>query len=328
MLHHNPKDEESYQNMAFAYDKNSKSTWWSRRPTWQKIAGCVLLIVIIAALTIGLGIGLTRGSSSGNDNEGGSTTSPTSGNTTAVNGTFWKPEVKATWQIELLYPLNDTDVDATVWDIDLFINNASIIDQLHSQNRKVICYFSAGSYENWRPDKDKFKKSDLGKTLDGWANEKWLDINSNNVRNIMLDRLDLAVSKNCDGVDPDNVDGYDNSNGLGLTEDDSINYMKFLANGAHSRNMSIGLKNAGDIIPDVINWMQWSVNEQCIQYDECDTYDPFIQQNKPVFHIEYPSSAPHITVSQKNNVCGSSQATNFSTVIKNMDLDNWVTECS
>ena len=74
--------------------------------------------------------------------------------------------------------------------------------------KKVICYFSAGSYEDWRPDASEFKKEDLGRDLDGWPGEKWLDLDSENVRRVMKGRVELAKEKGCDGVDPDNVDGY------------------------------------------------------------------------------------------------------------------------
>lgn len=42
----------------------------------------------------------------------------------------------------------------------------------------------------------------------------------------MGQRLDLAVHKCFDGVDLDNVDGYNNDNGLGLTKNDSIDFMQ------------------------------------------------------------------------------------------------------
>lgn len=72
----------------------------------------------------------------------------------------------------------------------------------------MLCYFSAGSYEPDRPDSNNFKSSDMGKELSGWPQEKWLDLNSNNVRDIMSKRLQLAAQNGCDGVDPDNTDGY------------------------------------------------------------------------------------------------------------------------
>jgi hypothetical protein len=140
------------------------------------------------------------------------------------------------------------------------------------------------------------------------------------------------VSKGCDAIDPDNVDGYNNDNGLGLTEQDSVNYIAFLAQAAHARNLAIGLKNAGDIIPDVLDVVQFSVNEQCLQYNECDTFRPFIDQGKPVFHVEYPkgddtNTNTSIAASKFNSICDDSTSKGFSTIVKNMDLDIWIEEC-
>ncbi|MFP3534108.1 endo alpha-1,4 polygalactosaminidase, partial [Burkholderia sp. SIMBA_042] len=90
-------------------------------------------------------------------------------------------------------------------------------DTLKSQGKRVVCYFSAGSSENWRSDYSQFTAADQGNPLDGWAGERWLDTRSANVRRIMTARMDLAKSKGCDGIDPDNVDGYTNNPGLPLT---------------------------------------------------------------------------------------------------------------
>jgi hypothetical protein len=311
---------------------------WSPRKKFLVVS---LLLLVIIALAVGLGVGLGIGLNQGSGAEAPST-SPTStasplptppttpgGNNTSI----WRPKAGTTWQVELLYPLNDTSVNADVYDIDLFNNTRDTIGHLQSLGRKVICYLSAGSYEDWRPDANQFQPSDLGDPLAGWPGEKWLNLNSTNVHNIMKARMDMAVGKGCDGIDPDNVDAYDNSGGgLGLTQADSINYVNFLATEAHARNLSIGLKNAGAIVPDVIDKMQWSVNEQCAQYNECDTYAVFPGQDKPVFHIEYPKGATTnngnmVTTSQKNSACTFANSGNFSTILKNMDLDNWIQTC-
>lgn len=310
------------------YLQGAKMAGWRTWSTRKKVLVVSLIFLLIVAIAVGLGVGLGIGLNSGGEEQPSPPTpTPPSGNTTT-----WQPKVGTTWQIELLYPLNDTSVDAEVYDIDLFNNTVSTIQQLHAQHRRVICYFSAGSYEDWRPDAGEFQSSDLGKTLQGWSDEKWLDIRSSNVRRIMTARLDLAREKGCDGVDPDNVDGYDNDNGLDLTQDDSIDYVSFLADEAHARNLSIGLKNAGDIIPAVLGRMQWSVNEQCAQYDECDTYAPFVEAGKPVFHIEYPKGDDTnndlpVSTEAKIKACSFVEATNFSTIIKNIDLDNWIQTC-
>lgn len=247
--------------------------------------------------------------------------------TSVTPGALWQPAVGSTWQIVLEYSLNSTSYDASVYDIDLFDNSASTIAELHSLGRKVICYFSAGSYENWRDDAKLFTKDDYKNPLDGWDGENWINTKSPNVRKLMNARMEVAKSKGCDGVDPDNIDAYDNDNGMGLTKADAVDYVKFLAGSASTLGMSIGLKNSGDIAKEVLPLMQWSVNEQCAQYGECDVLQPFIKAGKPVFQIEYPKSAPSITPAQKSKICDNKDSVGFSTVLKELDLGNWIDAC-
>lgn len=141
----------------------------------------------------------------------------------------------------------------------------------------------------------------------------------------MTKRIELAKSKGCDGVDPDNVDAYNNANGLGLTTADAVDYLKFLAETAHARGLAIGLKNAGDIVGAVLPYMEWEVNEQCLEFDECEAFTPFIKAGKPVFHIEYPNGAPSLVEDEKSKSCGAPSG--FSTVLKSLSLDAWVQTC-
>lgn len=192
----------------------SSGSWWTHRSRRSKLLLAVLLPIIILALALGLGLGLTI-SQGGNDN---SPSSPSSTSSplppTSTNGSIWHPNVGATWQIVLLQPIKIDSAspsitpDVEVYDIDLFDNPKPAIDALHRLGKKVICYFSAGSFEGNRPDSGLFKSTDKGKELDGWPGEFWLQLNSTNVRDIMGKRLELAASKGCDGVDPDNVDGF------------------------------------------------------------------------------------------------------------------------
>lgn len=122
-----------------------------------------------------------------------------------------------------------------------------------------------------------------------------------------------------------------NDNGLDLTEDDAISFMQFLATEAAQYNMSTGLKNAGDIITRVLPYVAFSVNEQCIEYSECETFAAFIEAGKPVFNIEYPDSAPNVKAETRREICsteGKAAGTEgFSKVIKLMELDGWVEYC-
>jgi hypothetical protein len=283
--------------------------------------------VIVIGLAIGLGLGLgTKDNSSNEQSETLTPIPPSTGNGTTPNSnvTWWTPKAKTTWQIILNETVGVTNFDnMSVYDIDLFDNSVQTINSLHAAGKKVICYFSAGSYENWRPDANKFPDSVLGNDVSGWPGERWLNTNSAVVRNVMIQRIELAKNKSCDGLDPDNIDAYNNDNGLGLTQRDAINYVEFLANEGHSRGMAVGLKNGGDIVTNVTNSVDWEVNEECLVYDECSLYEPFISADKPVFHIEYSNNSE---LTYLLTVCQNSP-TDFSTLVKRLPLDEWYEQC-
>lgn len=310
---------------------------WSLR---RKLLLGGLAIAVVIALALGLGLGLTIGRGGGDDDNGSSPTLTSSPLPTSTGRFLWTPRVNDTWQIVLSNNIA-LDKDATsvtpnvdVYDIDLFDTPKETINTLHRLGKKVICYFSGGSYESWRPDANQFKESDMGKQLDGWPGERWLNLSSDNVRRIMKSRVELASQKECDAVDPDNVDGYQNDNGISLTADDSINFISFLSNVTVPLNLTMGLKNAGDIIPDVLPVVHFSVNEQCVDNDECETFHAFIDAGKPVFHIEYPQGAGSES-GLKSDVVGkycddtgdAKGSDGFSTVLKKMNLDGWVEYC-
>lgn len=128
----------------------------------------------------------------------------------------------------------------------------------------------------------------------------------------------------------------DNDNGLGLTEDDSIDFMRFLAQEAGSRGMMTGLKNAGAIIDDVIDYVQFAVNEQCVQYGECDTFSAFPNASKPIFHIEYPAGDDNTdlktfdtnTISKYCDIgLSSDESSGFNTALKYMNLSGFIQYC-
>ena len=250
------------------------------------------------------------------------TTTPTSPTTPSPEpSSRWIPAASTTWQWQLKGTLNlSYSVDA--YDVDLFDTPASTIAQLHSSGRKVICYFSAGSSEDWRDDYASFKAADMGNALDGWPGERWLDISSANVRSIMAARLDLAQSKGCDGVEPDNVDGYTNSTGLALTAQQQLDYNRFLATQAHARNLAIGLKNDVDQLAALAPDFDFAVNEQCHEYDECDGYSAFTQANKPVFVAEYKSDYRNNTNGTRDALCASSLSAGLHTLVLPLELDD------
>ncbi|KAF1951680.1 hypothetical protein CC80DRAFT_391907, partial [Byssothecium circinans] len=176
----------------------------------------------------------------------------------------------------------------SVIDIDLFDTDAATIADLKTSGKKVLCYFSAGTREDWRADTESFQASDIGKAMEDWPGENWVDVKSGSVREVMKRRIALAREKGCDGVDPDNVDGFSgNQDGWGYKQADYAAYVKFLAHESSAADLAIGLKNALELIPDVLDVVQFAVNEQCHEFNECALYKPFTAADKAVFNIEY-----------------------------------------
>jgi len=239
------------------------------------------------------------------------------------NGAPWVPATGTTWQWQLSGLPVDTSVDASVYDVDLFESDASLVAELHAAGRIVICYFSAGSWESFRPDSGDFPASIKGDPLDPpFADELWLDVRSDLLKPILEARLDLAVTKGCDAVEPDNVDGWANTTGFPLTADDQLAFNGWIAGAAHERGLSVGLKNDLEQLGDLEPLFDWALDEECWTYDECDLYAPnFLANGKAVFHAEY------VDASQLDAVCAATKPLGLSTILKNIELDAFRLPC-
>jgi hypothetical protein len=169
----------------------------------------------------------------------------------------------------------------------------------------------------------------------------------------MRNRIRLAKRKGCDAIDPDNVDVSSNPSGKNLTQSDAVTYVKKIAAEAHRLRLAFGLKNAQDLLNQVLNITDFAVNEQCAQDDAgaqgCASYGNFTKLGRPVYHIEYTN---YTTIPQTKdiNLCSATPALSnltsrgvrdqlclkgyentigkgFSTVIKNLGLDEFVLYC-
>lgn len=223
------------------------------------------------------------------------------------------------WQIQYVGDI-DPDLDVEVYNLDLFDITSAVIEDLHQRGVFVQCYFSAGSFEDWRPDAPDFPVEILGNDLDGWPGEKWLDVRRLDLlQPIMEGRIDLAVEKGCDGVDPDNLNGYDNETGFPIKASDQLAYNKFLSRSAHSRGLSIGLKNDLNQAAELEPYFDWIINEECFYYQECSLLSPFIEAGKPVFVIEYEL--------EPEEFCLQANQLGFNALVKNWELDSYRVDC-
>ena len=230
----------------------------------------------------------------------------------------WTPAPLVSWQWQLSGVL-DLTVDADVYDVDYETTPQEDIDTLKGNGKRSICYLSAGSWEEFRGDAGQFPEAVLGNTLDGWPDERWLDIRRMDVLlPLVAARMDTCAAKGFDAVEPDNVDGYANDTGFPLTETDQLSFNRAVAGLAHERGLSVALKNDLDQIPDLVDDFDFAVNEECIRYGECDRYKPFTDAGKAVLHVEYEGPL---------DFCAESKQQGLSSMLKPLDLGTPRSSC-
>jgi hypothetical protein len=87
---------------------------------------------------------------------------------------------------------------------------------------------------------------------------------------------------------------------------------------AHARGLSVGLKNALDLVTALVSAFDWALDEECLQYSECAALAPFVAAGKAVLHCEYATS--------KTGICDKDPK-GFSTIIKDLNLDAFRLTC-
>lgn len=225
----------------------------------------------------------------------------------------WNPKpTTAAWQWQLQGKI-DTSVEARVYEVDGFEVAAKTVAKLHRQGRKGICYLDVGSWENYRPDADRFPKSTLGRAYEGYPDERWLDIRRIDLlAPVLRQRFDLCRRKGFDAVEPDNIAGYENNTGFPLTAADQLRFNRWVAREVHRRGMSVALKNDPAQVRQLVGRFDFAVVEECFAYDECGLFSPFVAAGKAVFVAEYEEPLA--------SICGQAERLRFSVIRKDYDL--------
>lgn len=261
------------------------------------------------------------------------------GRTRALQG-WYVPQQNVSWQ----YQLSDNGNVGYIPGVDLYIIDIDTAREFipflrkKNPNGRVICYFSAGSFEAYRvkADEDRGKysfskaywgSSSIGNAMNGWSGEFWLDIRKKRVKYAAKKRMQFAKSIGCSGVDPDNVDGYTFRNtGFDLTKQDQIVFNTYLAKTAHSLGLGIGLKNAVELVKDIASMYDWFINESCFTFRECSQYSPRKNPNirgKAIFIVEYCDARKELDEPTQSPLCycGISVQQGYNTLVKMTDLD-------
>jgi len=223
-----------------------------------------------------------------------------------------------------------------VFDIDLLmdpvcapgggndVDNSAAVSAIHAGGGHALCYVSAGTYEPFRPDAQSYVDFDqacgnclIGKPVAGFRDEHWLDIRDDQgqrtfILATMAARVDRCKADGFDAVEFDNVEGYANSSGFPLSDGDQLVFNTSLANLAHTRGLTVALKNDLGQVSELVPYFDMAVNEQCQQFEECAALDPFIGAGKAVFQVEY-EVAP-------SGFCAAANTADRSAIAKTVDL--------
>jgi hypothetical protein len=237
---------------------------------------------------------------------------------------YWTPAPSTTWQWQLTGLPVDLTIQADAYDLDLFDTAPETVAALHAAGKKVICYISAGSWEDWRPDAAAFPQEVIGTKYQGWPGERWLDIRRIDLLGpIMAARLTLCHEKGFDAVEPDNIDGYSNNTGFAISYEEQLRYNRWLAVEAHSVGLSIGLKNDPEQAADLVADFDWSLTEDCYDQGWCDSLAPFLAAGKAVLAAEYTDTSVDF-----EEACARLEPAGFSLIQKDRDLSAWREACN
>jgi hypothetical protein len=210
------------------------------------------------------------------------------------SGAHWALPKALTWYWQLTGTVN-TSHNANAYDIDGFDNTASTVASLHAGGHHAICYIDVGTWENWRSDASSFP-SGLRGNNNGWPGERWLDVRPSGpyyatLKAIMTARFQMCKQKGFDAVEPDNMDSYDgNDPGFPTTASDQLTYDEWVADEVHNIGMAVFQKNDPNQASQMVGHFDGAIDEQCNEYSECSSFQPYVNAGKPVLNAEYQAS--------------------------------------
>lgn len=236
-----------------------------------------------------------------------------------TTGRAWTPAADSTLQLQLSGRV-DTSYEADTYALDLFDTPASVVEELHEDGRKVLCYISAGAQEKWRPDASAFPGEVLGDNLQGSPTERWLDIRElATLRPLMTERVGMCAEKGFDGAAFDNVDGYANDSGFNLNRSHQVEFNRMLAELAHAEGLAAGVTNAPALAMELEPDFALAISTGCFQFDECGLFRSFIAAGKPVFVIEFELAT--------DQFCEQAEEDGFTAQRKRYNLGAWRQAC-
>jgi len=231
-----------------------------------------------------------------------------------------------TWQIQFASAPKAGEIITEMVDLDCEGTDAATVTELKNKGVYVVGYIDVGSWEEWRNDAADFPAIVRGAAYEGWPGEEWLDVRRIDVlAPILRKRIAMCAEKGFNGIDPDNINGFENPTGFPLTAKDQLAFNIWLAQEIHAHGMQIGLKNDTDQVAELFPYYDFAVTESCAKENWCDRYSPFVNASKPVFSIEYTEA---MTESEFAATCSVWKPKGYSLVLKHRNLDSWSRSCN
>ncbi len=217
------------------------------------------------------------------------------------------------WQLTEPYDLN-VNVKLLVMEAD--DHAAEDIAALKARGVTPICYLSVGTWEDFRDDADQFPEHILGKPLSNWPGERYLDVRQRDVLlPIMAVRIARCAEKGFEGIEPDNMDLYENDNGFGITKADALAYLHPLAAYAKRLGLEVIQKNASELVPDLVQSFDRVLVEECFQYGYCEEFLPYKEAGKDVLVVEFAESGQ-----DWETICAEAKRLGFHLLLKEKEV--------
>ncbi|WP_436643229.1 endo alpha-1,4 polygalactosaminidase [Microbaculum sp. FT89] len=225
-------------------------------------------------------------------------------------------------------------------DTDAFDTPADFVAAAKANGTTAICYISAGTLENWRPDRRAFRKLDrkqrrrgnpliIGRKYPDWPDERWLNFARYKVfLPLMVKRMKRCRSKGFDMIEFDNLDGYANRTGFKIRKRHAVRYARALARKATRIGLVPIQKNAPELAGRLQRHFGALLLEDCALYDFCGDAVVYRAAGKLVFDAEYPEAwSDEGKPFDLDAVCATTDAADISLIVKSLDLDKSVQRC-
>ena len=258
----------------------------------------------------------------------GSVTAQTSSQTSSSHDWPNVPTGPFHWQLQGDIKLGS---DIKIVGSDAFDTTADQVRAWRDAGIFPICYVNVGAVEDWRSDRNQFPPDSIGNAYWGWPGEYWLNIRRfERFSDVILARFDLCRDKGFLAIEPDNIDAYeaDETNketGFDLSRKDQLLYVNWLIEQAHARGLAIGQKNAPDLVPELVDKMDFALLESAYRLGFMEDFEPYAEMNKPVFAVEYLDEME--VGNDPQSLCPAAKELGFQGVIAHLDLDRAPQNC-